>query len=121
MEFKEAMKIWHRICTGQKDCCIGCPFFDAHSCMEYVFKHIDEAEQALKEWDEKNPFKTNAMKFKEIFGLEINGSITKPGYFYIPKIVKSITNNQPTLSLDEKDQMLTQINNWLEAEYKEEN
>lgn len=123
MEFKEAMKIWHRMCHKQENC-VECPFFsddNGQECMEYMLEHTDEAEQILEEWDEKNPAITNALKFKEVFGLDVNESITNPGYFYIPEIVNPITTDLSTISLDDKIQMLNKINNWLDAEYKEEN
>ena len=38
------------------------------SCLEFQYKHADEAERIVEEWAAAHPLVTNAMKFKEVFG-----------------------------------------------------
>lgn len=40
------------------------------SCDIFMSKHPENAEKIIMEWAKENPAKTNADKFKEVFGVE---------------------------------------------------
>lgn len=67
MEFKEAMRIWKRMCTGFTTC-EKCPLYlfdkDVH-CKCTMCYCPDEAEAILAKWAEEHPEKTIADDFFE--------------------------------------------------------
>lgn len=76
-EFTEVMKQRERMCdffqTEEGLCRINCPFSDKKSgayddCNRWVMEHYEEAESIIMKWAEEHPIKTNADKFKEVFG-----------------------------------------------------
>lgn len=67
MEFKEAMRIWKRMCTGFTTC-EKCPLylFDKDVHCKYTMCYCpDEAEAILAKWAEEHPEKTIADDFFE--------------------------------------------------------
>lgn len=62
MEFKQAMRIFNRICTGREDC-NGCVL--KNKCIIYEECDYSEAEDILAKWAEEHPEKTIADDFFE--------------------------------------------------------
>lgn len=58
---------------GEKDCdgisCADCPFRGKICNRELVFNSY-EAIEIVEQWAKEHPIVTNAMKFKEVFGIE---------------------------------------------------
>lgn len=82
-EFVEVMKQRKRMCEhfdGLIDC-QSCPLGKAvysanlsknmEFCRLFVVSHPQEAEEIIMKWVEENPGKSNADKFREVFGLDI--------------------------------------------------
>lgn len=80
-EFKELMKQRNRMCrsflqeSGLHDCC-RCPIYSKNTqsmwdCNQYAAKNPEEFEDIILVWAEEHPYKTNADKFKEVFGIEL--------------------------------------------------
>lgn len=76
-EFTEVMKQRERMCdffqTEEGICRANCPFSDKKSgayddCNRWIMEHYEEAEEIIMKWAEEHPLKTNADKFKEVFG-----------------------------------------------------
>lgn len=66
MEFKEAMRIWKRMCESN-DRCARCPIpvHGGTSCPTWVMRNPVEAETILAKWAEEHPVKTIADDFLE--------------------------------------------------------
>ena len=66
MEFKEAMRIWKRMCESNGQC-EHCPIpaYDATLCRAWVMMHADHANDILAKWAEEHPEKTIADDFYE--------------------------------------------------------
>lgn len=68
MEFKEAVRIWKRMCASN-DQCEHCPIpaYDASLCRAWVMMHADRANDILAKWAEEHPERTIADDFFEKF------------------------------------------------------
>lgn len=68
MEFKQAMRIWKRMCAAHKRCrkC-GMATCDPAMCRPWVYDNPVEAEIILAKWAEEHPEKTIADDFFEKF------------------------------------------------------
>ena len=65
MEFKEAMRIWGRMCkTGACESC-PIPYTEPSECMTWVMTHTELADEIFEEWAEEHPEKTIADDFFE--------------------------------------------------------
>ena len=66
-EFVEVMKQKKRMCNDceQVNMCHKC-----YGSMNYINQNPQEAEEIIMKWASEHPIKTNADKFKEVFGLE---------------------------------------------------
>lgn len=61
MEFKEAMRIWKRMCHSIEDSgCSGCPFKEVGDgiCRRWAGEHPIQAEKILSKWAAEHPEKT---------------------------------------------------------------
>lgn len=70
MEFKEAVRIWKRMCDSiENGDCSECPLNEASNriCYNWVRKCPDEAEAILAKWAAEHPEKTIADDFFEKF------------------------------------------------------
>lgn len=71
-EFKTVMREFQRLCSERKCglCPVGNKVFKerASYCCVWVKDHPEEAERIIMQWAEEHPFKTNLMRFKEVFG-----------------------------------------------------
>lgn len=90
-EFTEVMKQMERMCNSFR--CFDCPLsqnevWKKNSCVSHTRQCPQEAEEIIMKWAEEHPIKTNADKFKEVFGVELdveeiaeatNGCILKCG------------------------------------------
>lgn len=56
MEFKEAMRIWKRMCKALGDGCEGCPL--ERLCSGGLREYPEEAETILTKWQAEHPEKT---------------------------------------------------------------
>jgi hypothetical protein len=68
MEFKEAMRIWKRMCESIEDgSCSGCPLKEVSDgiCRIWAGGHPAPAEAILAKWAEEHPEKTIADDFFE--------------------------------------------------------
>ena len=80
-EFQEIMRIHKRMCQSYKVCAECCIYKIPNvSCKTYIYKYPEDAEKLLLKWAEEHPIKTNAEKFKEMFGIKT----TLEGCFGIP-------------------------------------
>lgn len=73
-EFTEVMKHRKRMCTQyEKHRCDSCPLNDVKegTCANFLIENTQEAEEIIMEWAEEHPIKTNADKFKEVFGVDV--------------------------------------------------
>ena len=73
-DFVEVLKHKRRMCYCRK--CSECPMSTMNngeyvSCDIFMSKHPENAEEIIMEWAKENPAKTNADKFKEVFGVDI--------------------------------------------------
>lgn len=65
-EFVEVIRQKDRICNSYD--CNECPL--KSGCMSLIVNEPEKAEQIIMEWAKEHPSKTNADKFKEVFGVE---------------------------------------------------
>ena len=68
MEFKEAMRVWRRMCEDYEAAeCKTCPFDEAYGgfCREFALTSPSKAEAILVKWAEEHPEKTIADDFFE--------------------------------------------------------
>lgn len=73
-EFNEVIRQFNRMCNNYD--CNDCPFDS--NCQFIVIRRPNEAEEIIMNWAKEHPIKTNADKFKEVFGIEYyNDSGTK--------------------------------------------
>lgn len=73
-EFVEVMKYRKRMCAEyRKHSCSICPIYDVKesTCANFLIENTQEAEEIIMKWAKENPIKTNAEKFKEVFGVDI--------------------------------------------------
>ena len=64
MEFKEAMRIWKRMCAAHKTCSkCGMATCDPAMCRPWVYDNPDKAEAILAKWAEEHPEKTRLDDF----------------------------------------------------------
>lgn len=73
-EFTEVMKHRKRMCTQYgKHRCDSCPINDVKegTCAKFLIENTQEAEEIIMKWVKENPIKTNADKFKEVFGVDV--------------------------------------------------
>lgn len=74
--FVDIMHIMQRMCKCYESCA-DCIFHDVLNksafvyCEQYLMNHPKEAEEILMNWAEEHPVKTNADKFREVFGVDI--------------------------------------------------
>lgn len=84
-EFLEVIKIKKRMCETYSKGCFTCPMNYANNgekmnCTVFIYNHPVKAEKIIMEWADEYPVKTNADKFKEVFGFNIETDIcTKLG------------------------------------------
>lgn len=72
-EFTEVMKQKERMCEKyNKYNCVYCPLEDfvQINCDAEINANPQEAEKIIMNWAKEHPVKTNADKFKEVFGFE---------------------------------------------------
>lgn len=73
-EFTEVMKHRKRMCAKYgKHSCGSCPINDVKesTCANFLIENTQEAGEIIMKWAKENPIKTNADKFKEVFGVDI--------------------------------------------------
>ena len=76
-EIVEVIKQRDRMCKNQKNHCEGCELSSSKntrkvSCNGLLNNYPQEAEEIIMAWAKENPIKTNAEKFKEVFGITWN-------------------------------------------------
>lgn len=76
-EFTEVMKAKRRMCFGIL--CDYCPISSNNNsagieCGNFMMEHMEDAEEIIMKWAKEHPIKTNADKFKEVFGYNIDHS-----------------------------------------------
>ena len=71
-EFTEVMKQRERMCNQIG--CLECEFTNKNivDCNNYIVSNPQKAEFIIMNWAKENPIITNADKFKEVFGVDIN-------------------------------------------------
>lgn len=74
-EFVEVMKNKNRMCKSHD--CSSCAISSIKNtknivCEDFIINYPQEAEEIIMAWAKEHPIKTNADKFKEVFGLEPN-------------------------------------------------
>lgn len=72
-EFIEVIKQRERMCCCSK--CDSCLIHKENNgyyldCSLFIVEHPQEAEEIIMNWAKEHPIKTNADKFKEVFGFE---------------------------------------------------
>ena len=71
------LKEYKRMCDTNNLNCFGCPMKEAKSkgdyqiCRVFIKNHPEEAIKVVEKWVKEHPCKTNADKFKEVFGDKI--------------------------------------------------
>lgn len=113
MEFKEFAKHYIRMCKSCENSCLDCPIrseFDieidsTNNCEEVSIKNYEKAEIIVQRWADEHPLVTNADKFKEIFGIDIEASEMHEGYAMIGDYFY-------------KQHLNDSLEGWLYAEYK---
>lgn len=73
-EFVEVMKQRSRMCEVLL--CYKCPLnkyknYNNNTCDDFMKDSPQEAEEIIMNWAKEHPVKTNADKFKEVFGVEL--------------------------------------------------
>lgn len=85
-EFTEVLKQKERMCeyftNPDKSSCRKCPMASVNNgydaiCETFLLNHPQEAEPIIMKWAKENPIKTNADKFKEVFGVKIRNASLK--------------------------------------------
>ena len=76
-EFIEVMKQKKRMCETLN--CRSCSLSSDNNncnvgCTKFILKYYEQSEKIIMNWAKEHPAKTNADKFKEVFGVEINAS-----------------------------------------------
>lgn len=73
-EFKEVIKQKERICDYVNGKCTNCYLWECseRTCVSFIMEHPQEAEEIIMKWASENPVQTNADKFKEVFGVELD-------------------------------------------------
>lgn len=113
MEFQEFCKEKERMCKfwrkrGEKEYCYGCGINQIRiekdmgaftHCNDVCLTFPEETEQIVEQWVKEHPIVTNADKFREIFGIEIDTNANGDVLFYG---LRGMTNEE-----------------WLKLEYKE--
>lgn len=74
-EFLEVMKHRKRMCDALKQDCGSCGLCsDINnryiSCNKFILDYSEQAEEIIMKWAKEHPVKTNADKFKEVFGYD---------------------------------------------------
>ena len=71
-EFVEVMNQFNRMCNSHEGYCDECPMHKACKfyCKNYPFEEPKKSEEIVMDWAKEHPIKTNAEKFKELFGVE---------------------------------------------------
>lgn len=114
MEFKDFVEKRKRMCKQYSQCC-GCPLYSEEfpnrflitcTCEDWCFNYPELAEPIIDDWAKLHPILTNAAKFKEVFGVDIDYSLDYPGYLYVYDAMK-----EPSFDHTEN------IKKWLESEY----
>lgn len=75
-EYIEVMKQANRICKTYREgkCLKECPLHKGSiGCGGFIMSNPQEAEEIIINWGKNHPIKTNADKFKEVFGFKPNG------------------------------------------------
>lgn len=80
-EFVEIMNLRGRMCK-RNGLCYDCELSSRNNgkgitCVNFTLDYPEEAEKIIVDWTKKHPAKTNADKFKEVFGVNINHSSSK--------------------------------------------
>ena len=78
----DAVKFWkefQRMCSyyyndPSSTACHKCPFFERCDMTILIETDAEEIVSVLEKWVAKNPPKTNAEKFEEVFGVKINNN-----------------------------------------------
>lgn len=72
-EFVEVIKHKKRMCKERACglCEIGNGCMSGQHCNSYMMENPEKAEEIIMKWAEENSVKTNADKFKEVFGVDI--------------------------------------------------
>lgn len=76
-EFTEVIKQKERIHKTYTGICEKCAISSSNNgkkigCGTFITDYPQEAEEIIMKWAEEHPIKTNADKFKEVFGFDIN-------------------------------------------------
>lgn len=74
-EFTEVMKRKERMCDAFL--CDKCPLnkyknYNSNTCANFIIDEPQQAEEIIMKWAKEHPIKTNADKFKEVFGFTPN-------------------------------------------------
>lgn len=71
-EFVKVMKERQRMCNSYGTCC-QCRINAIRNdiCGVWIARNPKEAEQIIMEWSSEHPLKTNGMKFREVFGIDL--------------------------------------------------
>lgn len=76
-EFVEVITQKERMCANYNRCNMGCQInnaiqskkYDCTTCVGFCIKYPKVAEGIIMNWAKEHPIKTNADKFKEVFGV----------------------------------------------------
>ena len=72
-EFREVMMAAKRMCNSMT-LCAKCPLDDGDSCITFdtTREYFNETvESKVMQWNKEHPVKTNADRFKEVFGVDV--------------------------------------------------
>ena len=72
-EFQMVMQELQRMCNSCKTC-RQCRINDIRNdeCDVWIARNPKEAEQIIMQWSSEHPIKTNGMKFREVFGINLD-------------------------------------------------
>ena len=76
-EFQEVVKNFKRMCDSY-EACEECPMSTTGTarstayCRYCVFEQFEESERIIMQWSAEHPIVTNGMKFREIFGINLD-------------------------------------------------
>lgn len=73
MDALKFFKEYNRMCSSTPQCG-DCPITGGavDSCDSYLLSHPEEVVPIIEKWSAEHPIMTNALKFKEVFGVELN-------------------------------------------------
>ena len=95
MNALEYFKEQKRMCESMGVLCTKCPFsiisdqYGYSDCLDIEHENPEMAITAVEQWSVANPIFTNANKFEEVFGIDINTQSISSSWWDKPYKIKS--------------------------------